>query len=372
MKKIFFFARDPGGLNAILPVYEEIKKLSEPLIYAKDFALQKLRIEGIPVIDIEQECQVEEEKIYNLLKRINPDVIVTGTSLDDFTERYLWKAAEHMHIKSYAVLDQWMNLGIRFSEYTYAQEEKYKECHEHCYLPYQVLVMDELAQKMLIEDGVDENRIVVTGQPHFETVRAKYQQAKALYDREYWNIVFVSEPISNDYDGNDKEKLYWGYNEKTIFQQLYKCLLRLTEFLSKDIRVIIRPHPRENINNWKEIVKTLNSEHIVIELNAQDNSFEILKSADIVCGMSSMFLLEAVICEKPIISIEIGLCQENPFVLDKVGICHSVLTEEELFLQLTEAVKKLQGMREHEMPEFRFVENAVKNIIFVIEKEIDE
>lgn len=372
MKKIFFFARDPGGLNAVFPVYKEIKNFFEPLIYAKDFALQRLRAEGIPVIDIDQECLMEEEEIYHFLKRVNPHAIVTGTSLDDYTERYLWKAAERLHIKSYAILDQWMNLGIRFSEYTYAEEELYKKYHEHCYLPYRVLVMDELARRMLIEDGVDGNRIVVTGQPHFETVYAKYQQVSGVYDEKYWNVVFVSEPISNDYDRNNKEKLYWGYNEKTVFQQLYDCLLRQADFLPKDIRLIIRPHPREDINSWKEIVQTLNSKHITIELDAQNGSFAILKSADIVCGMSSMFLLEAVICEKPILSIEIGLCRENPFVLDKAGICHSVLTEEDLSLQLMQMFKRLQGTEKKEMLEFKFVENAVENIISVIQKEIDK
>lgn len=372
MKKIFFFVRDPGGLNVVLPVYKECEKSFETLIYAKDFAFQKLRAEGILVKNIEQECRIEEDDIYHFLKRANPDVVVTGTSLDDYTERYLWKAAERLHIKSYAILDQWMNLGIRFSEYTYAEAELYKKCHGHRYLPYRILVMDELAQRMLIEDGVDGNRIVVTGQPHFETVCAKYQQATEVYDRECWNIVFVSEPISNDYDKNDKQKLYWGFNEKTVFRQLYDCLLMQTDFLSKDIRVIIRPHPRENINNWKGIVQALNSKHIMIELDVQNNSFEILKSADLVCGMSSMFLLEAVICRKPIVSIEIGLCRENPFVLDRIGICHSVLTEEELSAQLMRIFKNLQGIEQKEVIEFKFIENAVKNVISEIKKEIDK
>lgn len=361
-----------GGLNVILPVYKESENSFEPFIYAKDFAFQKLRAEGISVINIEQECRIEEEEIYHFLKRVNPDVVVTGTSLDDYTERYLWKAAERLRIKSYAILDQWMNLGIRFSEYTYAEAELYKKCHEHCYLPYRILVMDELAQRMLIEEGVDGERIVVTGQPHFETVYAKYQQVSEVYDRKYWNIVFVSEPISNDYDKNDKQKLYWGYNEKTVFRQLYDCLLRQADCLSKDIRLIIRPHPREDINNWKEIVQTLSSKHIMTELDEKNSSFEILKSADVICGMSSMFLLEAVICEKPIVSIEIGLCRENPFVLDRIGICHSVLTEEELSFRLMRILKKLQETGQKEILKFKFVENAVKNIISVIEKEIDK
>lgn len=373
MKKIIFFARDPGGANVILPVYEKTKTQFETLVYAKDFALSKMRAEGIPVIDIEQECQSTKlEAVCGFLKRIAPDVIVTGTSLDDFTERYIWKAAEGLHIKSFAILDQWMNLGIRFSGYTYEQEELYESCHEHCYLPYRILVMDELAKTLIMKDGIDETRIVITGQPHFESVHAKYRQAQPAYDGEYWNIVFVSEPISNDYDGNEKEKLYWGYNEKTIFYRLYNCLTKMADSLPKKIRIVIRPHPREDINNWNEVIQTLSCESIMLELDAQNDSFSILKSADIVCGMSSMFLLEAVICEKPILSIEIGLCRENPFVLDKVGICHSILTEAELSLRLAAMFKKLQGIERSELLDFKFIKGAIGNIISVIEEETDK
>lgn len=373
MKKIFFFARDPGGANVILPIYEKMNNQFETLIYAKDFALQKLRSASIPAIDIQEECKLTEiQDVCDFLKRINPDAIVTGTSLDDYTERYLWKAAENLRIKSFAILDQWMNLGIRFSEYTYEQEELYEKCHEHRYLPYRVLVMDELAKATLMEEGIDKTRIVITGQPHFDTVRAKYQQVEPIYNGEYWNIIFVSEPISQDYDGNDKNKLYWGYNEETIFGQLYGCLAKIAGSLSKQIRMIIRPHPREDIRHWEGIVRTLTCDNIILELDAQNDSFSILKSADIVCGMSSMFLLEAVICEKPILSIEIGLQRENPFVLDKVGISRSVLTEEELVLRLTQTISKLQDGKRAETLEFNFIKDAIGSIVSVIEEEINK
>lgn len=373
MKKIFFFARDPGGANVILPIYEQIRNQFETIIYAKDFALQKLRTAGIPVLDIEDECRtIGAKEICDFLKKVNPDVVVTGTSLDDYTERYLWEASHHLQIKSFAILDQWMNLGIRFSEYTYEQEELYEKCHEHRYLPYRVLVMDELAKTMLMEDGIDKTRIVVTGQPHFETVYDKYRQAESAYDGKCFNVVFVSEPISKDYDGNDKENLYWGYNEKTIFNQLYVCLTKIADTLSKQIRLIIRPHPREEISHWVEMVRELSYDNIMLELDTENDSFSILKSADVVCGMSSMFLLEAVICEKPILSIEIGLRRENPFVLDKVGICHSILKEEELYFRLMQTLRSIQEGKLGELLDFAFVKGAIKNIVSVIEEEIDK
>ena len=120
MIKILFFARDPGGVNVILPVYKKCQGRFETLLYAKDFALKKIMSQGdIPVKDIARECGCGNySEVLDFLAKTSPDFIVTGTSLDDFTERYLWKASEELHIKSFAILDQWMNLGIRFSEYT--------------------------------------------------------------------------------------------------------------------------------------------------------------------------------------------------------------------------------------------------------------
>lgn len=371
MKKILFFARDPGGANAILPVYKKVRNQFETHIFAKDFALKKIAAEGnIPAADITKEyAKGSYREIYDFLKKLNPDLIITGTSLDDFTERYLWKASEEMRIKSFAILDQWMNPGIRFSEYTYEQEEIYEKHRRHCYMPYRICVMDELAKTMLIKEGIDETRIAVTGQPHFDTIFQTYKKAEASYPGDCINIVFASEPILQDYDRNNFENSYWGYNEKSIFFHLYSCLKTIAMDASKSIRIILRPHPRENTETWIETIKPLENKNLRIVIDNKHDSFSILKSADIVCGMSSMFLLEAVICKKPILSIEIGLCRENPFVLSKLGICPSIMTEEELSRQLTQTIRNLCNGKGEKSINFEYKKGAIENIISTIEKE---
>lgn len=374
MIKILFFARDPGGVNVILPVYKKCQGRFETLLYAKDFALKKIMAQGdVPVKDIARECDCGSyRKVVDFLEKTNPDFIVTGTSLDDFTERYLWKASEELQIKSFAILDQWMNLGIRFSEYTYAQAGVYEKQRRHCFLPYRICVMDCLAEEILTREGIEKTRIAVTGQPHFDTVFETYQKAAASYPGDCINIVFVSEPILQDYDGNDMENSYWGYNEKSIFFHLYDCLKTLTAHTSINIRIILRPHPREDTDAWLEIIKPLECGNIKINLDRGNDSFSILKSADIVCGMSSMFLLEAVICGKPILSIEIGLCRENPFVLHKTGICKSILTKEELSLRLTRLIENIQTGKPAKTVNFEFKKGAAADIIFAIEKESEK
>lgn len=369
MKTLLFFARDPAGANVILPVYHKLKQIYKTFLYAKDFAWKRLSKElGQDACNLLDECENGTyEEILLFLERKNIDIIVTATSLDDYTERYIWKAAEELHIKSFAILDQWMNLGVRFSQYNYRQMEQYEKKHSHPFLPYRILAMDELARKRLIEDGVPEEKIIITGQPHFDTVLERYEKAHEAYDREYYNIIFVSEPILKDYDSGDGQHLYWGYNEVTIFEALYRQITKVLPEMAKNIRLILRPHPREDVEKWDSCKAKYSNDQIMIVRDGNTDSFSLLKAADLVCGMSSMFLLEAMICGKRIMSIEIGLRRENPFVLDQIGICKSILEENALYGKLRD---NITGAAENNQCEkgFVFIKNAADRVTAVIEE----
>lgn len=365
MKTILFFARDPGGANAILPVYKKAKTKYHTIAFAKQYAIKRFEDAGILVHDMEKECDTESfEAVKAFLEKKKPDAVVTGTSLDDFTERYLWKASAEVGIVSFAILDQWTNLGIRFSGCDYTQEEEYAKYHLHTYLPTRIFAMDALAKQWLMEDGIVEDRIVVTGQPHFDTVSKRYQKAAACYGHTDWTVVFASEPISKDYDQGGKES-YWGFNEKTIFAALYRSLYKLSkkQAAGRGIRLVIRPHPREAYNDWNRATERLHTESIRIEVNTTDESFALMKSADVVCGMSSMFLLESVICQKPVLSIQIGLIRENPFVLDQIGCCRSILSEE----KLEEALGEVYASKTP-LIHFGFVRHATEKAIQSMEE----
>lgn len=378
LNTVLFFARDPGGANVVRPIYGKMKGKYNTMLYAKEFALKKFREENYPVEDI-QACGIDTyEGILSFLKRMNPDAVITGTSLDDFTERYLWKAANNLHIKAFAILDQWMNLGIRFSAYDYGREEEYHNHLEHPYLPYRIFAMDGFVKEQLEKEGISGDKIVLTGQPHFDTVRERFRYAGQVYDNRRWNVVFASEPIYQDYDNCQETKLYWGYNERTIFDSLYRSLQKLAESYSRKIRLIIRPHPREEQANWKQRMEKLRDDNVMLEMDRENDSFSVMKSADLVCGMSSMFLLESVMCQKPVISIEIGLKRDNPFILDKIGYCKSALSEEELQKSLEQAFyssqngdNKISQVYENMIGYPKGVCNATEQIVRLVEEEME-
>ncbi|MCB2297186.1 glycosyltransferase family protein [Clostridium tagluense] len=374
-KKIMLFSRDPGGANTVAPLYGKLKaKGYDVKLFGKDSALNKYRQYGLDGIDIEGVVKViSQEEINNFLISEKPDFLITGTSADDFTEKYLWKAAEKLNIKSFAILDQWVNYGIRFSAFSVNKLYEYEKNRKHPYLPFKILVMDEYAKEQTVKEGIEENRILVSGQPYFDYLIGKQENfqentIKAFIDSIGCNeneflITFVSEPISNIYNESDNSEHYWGYTERTIFKHFFNVLKNVVEYYKKKVRLIIRLHPKENENNYNDIIDLMNSKYISILVDRKIDGFKLMNASHLICGMSSMFLIEAAVIGKSILSIQIGLKKDNPFILHNNGIAKSILSVEELNRRLRQILIE----NKNESYTFELKKAAVENIINYME-----
>ncbi|MBP2033804.1 hypothetical protein J2Z42_002511 [Clostridium algifaecis] len=363
-KKVMLFSRDPGGANTVAPLYKKlINKGYDVILYGKDAALNKYNQYGLHGGDINTKLHcISQDEVYKFLLQESPDFLITGTSADDFTEKYLWKAAERLNIKSFAILDQWVNYGVRFSKYSVNELEKYNINKIHPYLPYKILAMDEYAKKQIINEGISKEKILVSGQPYFDYLIEKqqylnkdeiYKLRKELCEnKDEVIITYVSEPISKVYNENDSSQHYWGYTERTIFKQLFYVLNKISDDYKINIKLIIRLHPKEDENNYSDIIDDIHSKYISILTDKRIDGFNLMFVSDLICGMSSMFLIEAAIIGKPIVSMQMGLKRENPFILDKKGILKSVLSEEDL-------KKRLKNI---------LVEHKIENGSFKVEK----
>ena len=365
MNKYLFFARDPAGANVIAPVIKRMEKDNSIVeVYAKDYAIERLKSEKIHCIDI-LECMPEASynNICDFLKIHCPDIVVTGTSLDDYTERYIWKAANALGIKSFAILDQWILPGIRFSDYNYTSIDEYNKNKKHVYLPDKILIMDDIVKDMLLVDGIDELKLKIVGQPHFEVIKEKYEKADTIrYQSGNYNILFASEPKTED-----GEVEYLGYSECTIFESYYEALLEISEQYDTSFNLIIRPHPRESIEYWNSLIEKRKQKGIILSVDNIHDSFCLMKSVDLVCGMSSMFLVESAICEVPFISSLIGLKHESPFVFDKIDVYNSCRTKKELKLRL----KRIIIDKEYDSIKINIIKNASQNVLDCIEEEMN-
>lgn len=372
MKKILLFSRDPGGANTIIPLKSALsKKGYEVRLFGKDTALEKYSKAGVSGVDIKEFLgEIKMDALEGFLRKESPDFLITGTSANDFTEKYLWKAAGKLNIPSFAILDQWLNYGIRFSGYTTSETEEYRKDISHPYLPLKILVMDEYAREEAIKDGLDPSKILVSGQPYFETLlkergdvsseRLKELRSSLGIGSDDLIVTFASEPVSNDYENND----YWGFNEKTIFSELLKGISEVSKRSERKFSIILKTHPREDEGSFGGIASQ-GSEKIKIILDRNSNPMELILLSDVVTGMSSMFLVEAAIIGKPVLSILIGMNKERetPFVLDRRGITKSIKEREELISRLDEII--VRGRKEN--AGFDFIRNPVSNIISYME-----
>src|SRR5574344_1028646 len=129
--KIMFYANDPGGANAIKPLLNPLEGENDIFIYGNNSALKIL-----------PNC-----KEYNKnMKKIMPDIVITGTSANEFTEKIIWEESKKLDIKTIAILDHWCNYGVRFSKYGLNEIEKFdKKCD---FLPDYIIVMDNFAKQI--------------------------------------------------------------------------------------------------------------------------------------------------------------------------------------------------------------------------------
>ena len=367
MKRVLAYAHDPGGINAISPVINELNNYFMVDVFCKRSLVGLFKNEGI-------NCSILDDKLdsIEMLRKllVNHDyvAVVTGTSSNDYTEKYLWKAAEIEGVFSIAIFDGWCNYGIRFSKWSVNTLDKYTIGEDICFLPTVICVADDYTKNKMVEEGIPEKSIIVTGSPHFDELLKKYDNISKVdlirYKKKEFGkkkiILFGSDNISDEYKDSETE-LYFGYNEKTIFDEVDKCLSSREK---SDFVLVIRPHPKEDATYWKERVKQIKKYMAIV-----DDQLPLCDSillSDIVISMFSIILIEACIIHKPILSVQIGRNMiENPLVLEQMGLIDTIITEKGLKECLD------QFFKGNIMPiSWNYLKGSAKSILSIIEKRI--
>lgn len=334
MAKIMFFANDPGGANAIFPLIEPISQEHEVFIFAKGLALIKL--------------PHSQELKGDTLKSIMPDFLITGTSANDKTEKYLWQEAKILNIKTMAILDHWVNYGIRFSKYGLNEIEKFdRKCN---FLPNFICAMDELAKQELINDGVPKEIILPFGNPHFEQLIKKSKNIinlRSTFAREDELLVtFASEPYIEDYGKG---------NEKIVLEHLLEIIEH------KNIKIIIKLHPKEDISKYSEFKELAN---IIIDKNT--TPIEAIIMSDLIISMTSMFLIEAMLLGKNILSYQPNEIDSNKFILTRNKILPFINNKKALEQEFNKIINDKEYLSYNHSIEC----NTVKKIINFINREL--
>ncbi len=338
MHNILFASQDPGGTNVLIPIIRNVKDQCNINVWAKDSAVSIYRNREIDFVNIEEKIKdCNRESLKDLLKENKPELVITGTCVTDFFERNLWMAARELGIQSVAILDSWCNYGLRFSEYTFKDCNLYRPGNEPIYYPDRIFVMDDYTKSQMEKEGINPDWIDVVGQPFLQSLRELYKSVgkteinkykkRVLGDDKKKVIVFVSDHLSDSFVPSGIE--YWGYDEQAIFECLYEAINKCN-FKKEKYAIIIRPHPKEKKGKWDNIVKIYHTKGLQIEIDDATTEELVIASSDIVVGMWSIMLIEAVLAEKRILSVQVGAKRKAEFMLSDQGFLNPIYNMEEL------------------------------------------
>lgn len=295
--KIFAFAREAGGAEAIVPVIQAAKKNGhEIFLCGKDAALTIYPRYGLKAVFLpsgmnEHVEAVLSRKFFGKM----PDLLLTSaTSLPrlDMTEKYLWEWARLRGIPSVAVLDQWQNYAERFSGVK--KDERLR------YLPDVCCVMDEIAKKEMIREGFPENRIRITGQPAFDKIFHSMQEPlpqNFYFPSKKPVVLFLSEALRRHFNSR------LGYDEKITLKALIPILK------NSNVHLIIKKHPQNIDSDFADLgLETFKSEGIFTMGIAESNVplFPLIRHSELVIGMSSVALVISILMKRATVSLQIG------------------------------------------------------------------
>ncbi len=303
--RVLTLAGDPGGGAAIAPVIERLSETKTVHAYAYRQSVELFWDRGI---NCEAMCEsTSDADFHKLLDDVRPDVVLSATSVNGVDlERKLIRAAYELEIPSVSVLDFWANYRSRFADAD----------GELRYLPNRIAVMDAKARESMIVAGFPEGIITITGQPaldHLTNVIKSKKRQRRIDTRSALGIddtaklvVFMSQPLEEFYRDYNTDQLPPAYNEKTVFADLISAAND-----NESIRIVIKPHPREVLDSWKEVLE----EHSLVSLDSETNSHDLALAADRVVGMTSMILVECAMLGCRVISVQSGEAEsKNPFV----------------------------------------------------------
>jgi len=171
-------------------------------------------------------------------------------------------------------------------------------------------------------------------------------------------IVFASEPLTEDQGSTRAAKNYFGFTETSILNELFSALKKVS-LNKKNIYLIIKPHPRESIEKFHKIIRENKTEKFTIKLIKTCSVWELMKASDLICGMFSMFLIEAAILKQPVLSLQIGAGKKSQFILEKRGILKPIKSQRELQREIKKALNKSLAAPKN----FKIITDPTKRII---------
>jgi hypothetical protein len=219
-----------------------------------------------------------------LLEKCNELLCGTGWQTN-FEYDAICKAKE-AGVKSIAFLDHWVNYEERFVR------------NGLKVLPDELWVGDVYAHE--IANKIFGSSVVIkhVENPYFIDLKEELDAIKQQDDSD--SILYVCEPIAEHALERYGKEDYWGYTE---FDALAFFLDKIKTFSDNDTKIIVRPHPSEDVHKYDEL---LACHKLNITVSRDKPLIKQIVNSRVVVGCQSMamvvglFLDKKVVCSIPL------------------------------------------------------------------------
>ncbi len=333
------FVEDPGAANFAAPVQVALQNSGKgSVILATGTALKCLSDRGVKTTEIHAGDSAEE-----ILDALAPHVLLIGTSENPDSMGFkLRETARLQKIPTVGVIDAAMNAGYRFRGRSHSAM---------AHAPDWLIVADEWTKKLFVDLGYEAEKIAVCGNPHFDyvmDVAAGLSKAGSASLRNLIlpgigenqkAIVFVAEgaarlrrlsPVTPSHEHTLRG---WGVSEGRT-EIILEEFLTAVQSLSPRPYLILRPHPKDAPDDYQDYVRHFD------RVDSTSSPLELVYSADLIVGATSMLLQEAAIMGRPVLAI-IPRPEEKDYLLGvRTGAIPFATTRCELETILSQFVRE--------------------------------
>lgn len=304
MKKLIFGYSDPGGANQIAAIVNYLKnkkynkKVCFRILTDKHGYKHKDLLPHIEIID------PRLDKVEEIILDFQPDKIFTAASLLSYIEHFLIKVAKKHEIKSMTFLDHWTSYYEKF-----IRDGKTN-------FPDLILLSDDRAKKIAIEQGLPEKKLRIVGNLFYENLM---NYLPSISRKEFFDffeldmdnkiLLFISDSISEQNGGYKESINKFGFNEISTFSTVMEELKRLEKsgrLKIADFILLIKLHPKERIDKYNHLITNLSFAKNIVVQTSDISNHDILFYSDFHIGMFSSMVIESIILGKKVLRVEIN------------------------------------------------------------------
>jgi len=292
--KILFCFSDPGGAKPCLSLSDKLNKDDIKIISDRDYSFFNIFNSKVSVVE-------NHNNLSEIIEDFNPDIIFTGTSYKSNLEKKVISLGKSKDIIVFSFVDHWTSISDRFR----INKKGFN-------FPNEVWVLDERAKQIAIKEGIDENKLFISGNPYHNWV-IKWRpniERKDFYKNLGLNggikyILFAPDPLSNV---NGIES--FGFDEYIASKRMIECVESSTVEFKNSHHFLIKMHPNQSVDKIMRVFHGYKNFTILpLEIDANKSIY----FADLVIGFFSSLLIEAALMNKPVIRFLQNELKVDPF-----------------------------------------------------------